>query len=141
MELGIVIASGLIFGFISAMVWSGKGGHFGIGFLIGFLLGLIGLIIVAVAKPSGQKSKTLRECPFCKTRMERDASVCPHCQRESEPWTFHHGEWWVTRPSGQYYLDEKTNEWVLGADGPPAGEPAPPPQTTPTSETPSTPET
>jgi hypothetical protein len=25
----------------------------------------------------------LRECPFCKRTMRKDASVCPSCQRES----------------------------------------------------------
>ena len=24
-----------------------------------------------------------RECPYCKEQMRRDASVCPHCQRDS----------------------------------------------------------
>lgn len=26
-----------------------------------------------------------RECPFCKEQIRKDANVCPHCQRESEP--------------------------------------------------------
>jgi hypothetical protein len=45
--------------------------------------------------------------------MRRDASVCPHCQRESEAWIYHDDRWWVGRPSGYYYLDDKTREWVL----------------------------
>lgn len=27
---------------------------------------------------------TYRECPFCKEQMREDASVCPHCRRESK---------------------------------------------------------
>jgi hypothetical protein len=56
----------------------------------------------------------MRECPSCKEMMRRDASVCPHCRRESTPWIFHEGRWWVSDPSGkQYWLNEKNNDWVL----------------------------
>lgn len=51
------------------------------GFLYGLLLGWIGVIIVAVLPPV-TNSVTHCECPHCKERMRRDASVCPHCQRE-----------------------------------------------------------
>lgn len=55
---------------------------------------------------------TMRECPFCKSQIRRDASVCPHCQRESDPWILHEGRWWVKRESGDYFYDEKKNSWT-----------------------------
>lgn len=38
--------------------------------------------------------KMTRECPHCKSSIRPDASVCPHCQRESAPWTLHVNRWW-----------------------------------------------
>ena len=36
-------------------------------------------------KPGPLPARNTRECPFCKSEIRADASVCPHCQRESEP--------------------------------------------------------
>lgn len=58
----------------------------------------------------GQPLSTVRECPHCREMMRRDASVCPHCQRGSEPWIYHAGYWWS--PSGRHWLDEQTGRWV-----------------------------
>jgi hypothetical protein len=48
----LVFACGLASGFI----WQNKGGNFALGFVLGLFLGLIGLIIVAVAQPGGSRS-------------------------------------------------------------------------------------
>lgn len=45
-----------------------------------------------------------RECPFCKSQIRPDATVCPHCQRESEPWTLNDGHWWKK---------DESNEWEM----------------------------
>ena len=56
-----------------------------------------------------------RECPFCKESIRRDASVCPHCQRESAAWRLHEGSWWARDKDNNWvYLDEKRNVWVPG---------------------------
>jgi hypothetical protein len=107
------------------------------GFLYGLFLGWIGVLIVAILPPASeptlqeleknrsymapsyyeaQRSKLLsartqRECPFCKEEIRRDASVCPHCQRESQAWTQNAGYWWYPTDEGWLYLDEMTNEW------------------------------
>lgn len=47
----IVIWVGL--GLACGSIWQKKGGSWGVGFIIGLLLGLIGLLIVALASPSG----------------------------------------------------------------------------------------
>jgi len=46
-----------------------------------------------------------RECPHCKERMRGDASVCPHCQRESVAWQQKDGRWWRQTDGGWEYLD------------------------------------
>lgn len=112
--------------FVAMNIWQNKGGSAGIGFLMGFFLGWIGVIIAAVATPSAaviyhQGSGTItaagqalkRPCTHCKEEMRRDARVCPHCGLESAPWVWHEGYWWVTNDNGsQYYLNDRTNEWV-----------------------------
>lgn len=50
---GIVIFWVAVFGVVCGAIWQSKGGSFGAGFLIGGLLGIIGLLIVAFAKPGG----------------------------------------------------------------------------------------
>lgn len=44
------------FGLACGFIWQSKGGNFALGFLLGLFLGLIGLIIVAVAQPGGNRS-------------------------------------------------------------------------------------
>jgi len=57
-------------------------------------------------------ARTHRECPHCKEPMRRDASVCPHCQRDSQPWTLNEGFWWKPADDGSWlYLDEQSGEW------------------------------
>lgn len=102
----VILVIGLIFGFVSSNIWSGKGGSSGAGFAIGFFLGVIGLVIVLVATPnpavtmstpSGESrsihNSMKRECPFCKEGIRGDASVCSHCQRESPAWTWNDNRW------------------------------------------------
>ena len=115
----IALVVNAVFGFICGNIWQNKGGSFGIGFLLGFFLDFIGLIIVLVVAPGGSQAiapsrgpRATRACPFCKEFMRRDASVCPHCRNESEPWAYNDGSWWVRRDGGYHYLDERTGVWV-----------------------------
>lgn len=66
--------------------------------LLGVLL-VIGFLIWLARSRSGTLT---RECPSCKKRMRGDASVCPHCQRESTPWTLHDGVWWRRDETGRW---------------------------------------
>jgi hypothetical protein len=67
--------------------------------------------LTEVDAPSAE-APTHRECPHCKEPMRRDASVCPHCQRDSEPWTLNDGAWWVERDGVWNHYDETSGEWV-----------------------------
>lgn len=64
----------VVCGFIAAAIGSRKGAS-GSSFVIGLLLGPLGIVIVLVSK--GHRV----ECPHCRELMHPDASVCPHCQR------------------------------------------------------------
>lgn len=70
----------------------------------------------AISKASAQAPdlNLYRECPSCKEHMRRDASVCPHCRRESPAWRFHEGRWWTQKAETQewFWLDTKSNTWV-----------------------------
>lgn len=77
------------------------------------ILGIIWLVTNGGNQRKGPANDgTTRECPHCKSLIRRDASVCPHCQRESEPWRLHDGHWWVKRDDGDYYYEEKANTWI-----------------------------
>jgi hypothetical protein len=59
-----------------------------------------------------QPPKAVRECPHCKEGMRRDASVCPHCRRDSDPWQYWEGRWWATDARGHHvWHDERLGTW------------------------------
>ena len=74
------------------------------GFFLGLLLGVIGLIIIAVMRPTPeyaaqranaiarapaveppQSSQALRACPWCAEPIQPAAKICRYCQRDVEP--------------------------------------------------------
>ncbi len=88
------------------------------GWAWGLFLGWLGVIIVALLSPARdiaaevQAARMLRECPSCREQMRRDASVCPHCHRESEAWTQNEGYWWRKDEEDRWvFLDESTHAW------------------------------
>jgi hypothetical protein len=72
-------------------------------------------VVETAPSPLGGASSTpaelYRECPFCKERMRRDASVCPHCRNQSEPWEFTDGVWWRNVDGRWSWLNETTGRW------------------------------
>ena len=48
----------------------------GLGFILGFFLGFIGWIIVAVLPMAGVV------CPHCRSTIDASATVCPKCTRQ-----------------------------------------------------------
>lgn len=90
---------------------------FFLGLIVGFFLGPLGILIVLFLQPSqARQMKGKRECPHCKEAMKREASVCPHCHRDSEPWKFDQGYWWVRRDDQWLYLDAR-GRWVKWTSG------------------------
>jgi hypothetical protein len=67
-----------ICGIISAVIGSRKGEGCA-AFIIGVLLGPFGILFAIFSK--GNR----KVCSFCKELIHREATVCPHCQREVEP--------------------------------------------------------
>jgi len=111
--------------FVAVEVTAKKGRGGGLGLLLGLILGWIGVIIALVL--SDERSTQLkqaadaalyRECPYCREPMRRDASVCPHCRRESEAWTRRDEAWWVQRGDDWYRLDPASGQWHVGTPAP-----------------------
>jgi len=84
MELIIIC---LLFGIATSLVTQTKGRSGCGGFLLGCVLGPIGLIIALVmpreapAKPTDE-----RPCPYCAEMVKKSAIKCRHCGSEINAW-------------------------------------------------------
>lgn len=89
---------------LGGMIGSSKG-RGGAGVALGFLLGPIGVIIVAVMSPNKVKVEQkavseggMRKCPFCAELVKAEALICKHCgknlpQIEKTAETIQEGGW------------------------------------------------
>jgi RNA polymerase subunit RPABC4/transcription elongation factor Spt4 len=127
----ILFGGGIITGFIGMAIWRNKGGSGVVGFLVGWLGGIIGVIVLAVIHPPGTRKVKMvptaqtgawqeaqasqgmqRPCPHCQQAMPAESPTCPHCQQASEPWSMKNGVW-VTRNQGQdWWFNQQTNQWL-----------------------------
>jgi hypothetical protein len=72
-------------GIVGAMIASNKGNSGCGGFVLGVLLGPIGLLITFFSSDNDdvkrQKTGDTKKCPYCAEYVKADAIVCKHCGR------------------------------------------------------------
>lgn len=79
MEL-LVLA--VLIGLVPACIAKNKGYSFGGWWLFGALLFIIALPVALLMKPN---SEARRQCPHCRTWIDREAAVCAQCTRDVDP--------------------------------------------------------
>jgi hypothetical protein len=104
-----LLVGGLVFGLLAMRTWTRKGGSPVLGFVLGFFLGLIGWLIVALMRGPGYRAPAAYQppdgtswessnlgvplpervamdrrwmCPYCAQLVLQDAHVCSACGRE-----------------------------------------------------------
>jgi hypothetical protein len=86
--VGIFLIQGLLVGYIGMTLWKSKGGDPSGAFVLGAILGILGVIILAIARPGQRersraaRSQGLIRCPSCAELIEPEARVCRHCGRD-----------------------------------------------------------
>lgn len=72
-------------GIVGAMIASGKGNSGCGGFILGVLLGPLGLLISFFSSDNEEgkrkKSGDTKKCPYCAEYVKQDAVICKHCGR------------------------------------------------------------
>jgi len=88
--LVVTVVTSLVLGLVGS--WIGSKKDMGTaGFLLGFFLGPVGLVIIAVLPP-GQAQRDgvdrregMRQCAHCREYIRAEASVCRFCRRDTIP--------------------------------------------------------
>ena len=84
----IIIIEHLIAGFIGMTLWRNKRGDPSGAFILGAILGILGTLILAIARPGQReidrvaRSQGLVRCPNCAELINAQARVCRYCGRD-----------------------------------------------------------
>jgi len=78
----------IAFGIVGGLIAESKGNSSFWGFILGVLLGPIGLLISLFTSENEEmkekrKGNTLK-CPYCANYIKKEATVCKHCGRKLE---------------------------------------------------------
>lgn len=73
MEWGVIITWTLIWAIIGYAVGVRKGEQW-TGAILAVMFGPIGVLVVAFMRGNRM------DCPFCKSTIRKDASICPYCR-------------------------------------------------------------
>ena len=87
--VAVIALIGAVFsGYIGMTIWKNKGADPSGGFVLGALLGVLGVFILVVAKPRQKeidrvtRRQGLVPCPNCAELIKGQARVCWHCGRD-----------------------------------------------------------
>lgn len=78
----------ILCGVVAAVIASSKGGSGGVGFLVGALLGPLGIIIsLFMGSEAGKVEKQvsqggMKKCPMCAEAVLAEAVICKHCRHD-----------------------------------------------------------
>jgi hypothetical protein len=86
------IIAAVVMGEITGRVWRSKGGKYWNGVCYGLFLGLLGILYVALVKPTytvgpPTTGRVDKVCPRCAELVKRGAQVCRFCGHEFGPAT------------------------------------------------------
>ncbi|MHC1740134.1 MAG: zinc ribbon domain-containing protein [Anaerolineaceae bacterium] len=85
----LALIGGIVCGAISASIMKSKGRSEGVGWILGLLIGIFGLIIVALLPKNEEgieqnmlQSGSYKLCPYCRKLIDRQAIICPYCRSQ-----------------------------------------------------------
>lgn len=85
----VLLVLAVVGGFITGAIFKEKGRSMGAGFVLGFLVPIIGVIIALAMSPTdaAREERALftgdgKKCPQCAEVVKRDARVCRFCQHQ-----------------------------------------------------------
>jgi hypothetical protein len=76
----ILIALGILFGLVAAVIASQKGRSRLLWFFVGFIFQIIGLVVLFL--PPVAKAGVMKKCQACAEIVKAEAKVCRFCGRE-----------------------------------------------------------
>lgn len=83
--IGFLLFLNFVLSIVAGAVAGSKGRSVAGYFLLSLLFSFIVAILVLVAIPAKENQAIVRECPYCKEQIKREATICKHCGKEVEP--------------------------------------------------------